>query len=383
MDTSFFKSYNNHKVYLDVLRILCIFLVVYNHTAAFHVPLRHPVGDNFVLLLVSICDKVAVPIFFMISGALLLKKSESITQLLKKRIFRFVLVIALFALIQYIYLCWTKNLHPTFIGYISACVNPGKVYLGVTQDGIRVTALSASVSWYLYAYLGLLLMLPMLRSMVQSLENSVYIYMAFLYILIEVIFPSFIYLCGGYNSPNITLANYIPLISSSYIKGCAYSVSFFIFGYYLEEKVDVRRLSAKFFCFTGVIALLFIVLDAFLTRHAGRHISNLNAGSIQYLPWFNASVFPACVFIYLLTKKVIICFPPSNFFKWGVAKLGGAVFTVFFFENIFRGFYYRMFSEYKSTYPVCVTLLAVCLTVVSGLILGLVFKKTPGLKKIL
>ena len=77
-----------NKVYLDFIRIIAIFLVVVNHTGAFRFP-DCPGWLNIGYWCQMIWNdivKMAVPMFFMVSGALLLPKEETIVELFKKRI---------------------------------------------------------------------------------------------------------------------------------------------------------------------------------------------------------------------------------------------------------------------------------------------------------
>ena len=82
----------NKTIYIEVLRTVSIFLVIFNHTRGLGNNLySYVLPDTFSYwgsLALSIFCKVAVPIFFMISGGMLLGKEESIRELFQKRIFR-------------------------------------------------------------------------------------------------------------------------------------------------------------------------------------------------------------------------------------------------------------------------------------------------------
>ena len=70
---AYMSAAKRNKIYLEIIRILAIFLVVINHTCAFSFPNVEGVGDVWYWsqLLFDEIVKMAVPLFFMVSGALL------------------------------------------------------------------------------------------------------------------------------------------------------------------------------------------------------------------------------------------------------------------------------------------------------------------------
>ncbi len=82
-------------VHLEAFRILAIYLVMFNHTDKngfffFTVAQASPFYGLY--LFISIACKFAVPLFYMVSGALLLKKEESIGVVYKKRFLRMLII---------------------------------------------------------------------------------------------------------------------------------------------------------------------------------------------------------------------------------------------------------------------------------------------------
>ena len=86
-------------LHIEFLRIICIWLVMFTHTAtsgfSIYIPMQHSIWFPLYLL-VPFIVKISVPIFFMISGALLLQKEEPISVVLKKRVWRFIQVLFIF-----------------------------------------------------------------------------------------------------------------------------------------------------------------------------------------------------------------------------------------------------------------------------------------------
>ena len=86
-------------LHIEFLRFLCIWLVMFTHSATegFSIFIHRPESLFYPFYLaVPFWVKTAVPIFFMISGALLLGREEPISTIFKKRIWRFLQVIFVF-----------------------------------------------------------------------------------------------------------------------------------------------------------------------------------------------------------------------------------------------------------------------------------------------
>ena len=135
------------KYYLEAVRITAVLLVMYNHSAPFmSFATQHGVQYAVSFFLSLVC-KAAVPLFYMVSGALLLGKNESFGELARKRILRIVAVIVIFSLLYYL----------KFAVRGQASVSPIRFLLGLPFD------VAFLPYWYLYSYLGILVSLPFLQ----------------------------------------------------------------------------------------------------------------------------------------------------------------------------------------------------------------------------
>ena len=145
------------------------------------------------MLIISALDKVAVPLFFMISGALLLPKRETLKRLLQKRVARFVVVILLFHIVQSTYYCVGGGENGIGIrSFLSDC------YWGGMEAWYLLGWTGACAVWFLYAYVGLLLTLPFLRLMVKDMEESHFFYLFGLQIALCVMCPAVFVLLTGH-----------------------------------------------------------------------------------------------------------------------------------------------------------------------------------------
>ena len=142
-------------LHIDILRILAAFLVVYNHTKGYHFYLDGfdgPVRTGFQAAF-SVFTRTNVPLFFMMSGALLLGKEESYKTLFSKRILRFAAVIFCASVV-------------TYVLYNRDSLSLKQFVYALTSGNVT------SQYWFLYAYLGFLLALPFMRKLAGQLTQQ-------------------------------------------------------------------------------------------------------------------------------------------------------------------------------------------------------------------
>lgn len=234
---------SKRKIHMDVIRIIAIFLVVYNHTnekgyylfSITENPVTYPI-----YMAMSVFCTIAVPLFFMVSGALLLGKEESIIQIFRKRVVRIILVILIFSFMQY----WYKAIWAG--GEFS------------WSDFITKVIVSPIIVpyWYLYAYLSYILMLPFLRSIVKAMNSRSYIYLFFLYFVVSGTGPIVEFFLG-IEKINLT----IPFLESAIF----YPLAGYYFEYLFPEEYQNKKTVIK-----GITAsILAIAVLCILTWYRG------------------------------------------------------------------------------------------------------------------
>ena len=120
---------------------------MFNHRVAYYsIETPQPVTLNYVIkILLSVFAKCGPPLFFMISGYLLLGRQESIKKIFTHRILRIVIVMAISA----VYFVWRFR----------------------DMEDVHI-----KLNWYFFAYLGFLLLLPLLRKMVSAADRTIALY---------------------------------------------------------------------------------------------------------------------------------------------------------------------------------------------------------------
>lgn len=137
---------------LELLRVTACLMVVAVHVSNLYSRAFAEIstGSYLVSLLSNAAARVSVPVFFMISGALLAGREPELRKSLKRAWRFFLLTAGWFAF----YLAWTT------------------LYLRQTYDWTRVLETPPSTHlWYLYALLPIYLALPLIQALVRALEE--------------------------------------------------------------------------------------------------------------------------------------------------------------------------------------------------------------------
>lgn len=236
-------------VYIEVLRILAAYLVIFNHTRMKGFLLFSERTDSpfyFFYMFLSILDKVAVPLFFMISGALLLKKDETVVECFKKRVLHFILVIIAVSLPYHLWLDFYRQ---------------GRALSEFRLSEFLLTVYSRDASfhlWYLYQYLGILLMLPFLRRLARGMTKQEYLYLMCSHVFLMGFLPAAEFVLGhGAYSYNPSFS--VPLILSS-------CIFYPLVGHFFEYVLDKKYYCARYVIMAFLAGGLVIGLACSLTQ---------------------------------------------------------------------------------------------------------------------
>lgn len=216
-------------------------MVIINHTNGFILENNNFINTTFYCITFSLC-KVGVGLFLMITGTLVLNKSYNYKKIVKC-IFRVFVPTFCLSLIFYIKNTGMNNLNITYF-FSSILSNP---YI--------------FSYWYIYALIGVYLVLPFIQKMIRNFTNKDYI----IFILIFLIIPTFTeflktYLKFNINS-NLQLA-FFPII-----------IAIIICGNYISK----IKISKKILISSSV---LFII--SYISMFLSMYLPYLNKGKISY-----------------------------------------------------------------------------------------------------
>ena len=146
---------SQREIRYDIIRTVAILFVVCIHSYPAVIGVD---GNVYVNSFVNVCISTAVPLFVMLSGALLLGRRESISFTLRHRLTRILVPFMFWSVIVY---CSFFYVHHGFsVPMMAEC------FKGYLHD--LVTMNIHQVYWFVYMMVGLYLLLPLLRIVVQS-----------------------------------------------------------------------------------------------------------------------------------------------------------------------------------------------------------------------
>lgn len=211
---------------IELLRIVAMFFVVFNHTwsRGWTLFTVYPVGSFpfFLYMPIAVFCKFSVPVYFMISGAMLLGKNDTLSNWVK-RVVRMIIVLAFITLMYYVYDFLIGNAR--FYSVKSAIVD------------YFVNFFSGTIKYnlgFLYSYIVFLLILPLLRKLVKNLNKKYYYYMIAMSLAVT--------LCVPLIEQLLFIGIKVPLII------CFVSTNIVIYpcvGYFLYRIIDVEKLNNK------------------------------------------------------------------------------------------------------------------------------------------
>ncbi len=244
-------SSKKHIMYLDYLRSFAIIAVVLLHCISDYIVSNDLYGTRswYINIIINAVVRTGVPIFFMISGYLILSSSltKNFSLFYKKRLMRILVPLMIWNLLYYIYDCMIGNLSPSLLSFCGFIVNIGTKYH----------------LWYLYTILGLYLFAPFLKIIVDNCNGRQLLFLLGIMMLCTSVIPFINFLF----SVNIYLFD--PLFNG-YI-GC------FLLGYILGKTSFSSKNIWIINIFAGISFVLSVLLNHIYSSKNGINLV-MNSG---------------------------------------------------------------------------------------------------------
>lgn len=313
--------------HIDALRIAAILMVLYNHSGERGF-LRFAVTQgsaSAAYMFIAVLDKIAVPVFLMISGALLLGREEPIRDVLKKRVLKYALTLVCASAVMYVY------------------EHRGLPLSAEEFFATLYTAEHAVAYWYLYAYLAFLLVLPFMRRLARAMTARDFAYATVLMGLMSLIAAADLLAFGG----RVALNGNFSLFITQQI------IYYPLAGYFIERRLtppSLRQMAEL-----GAAGVAAVAVSCVLLRRA------YAVGGEWIDRYFSILIYLPSLAVYAGAKRAFAHRPPSDRVQRVLSALGSCTFGVFLFEKVYRSVSSRVFFALEpviGTYPACLVWIA-------------------------
>jgi surface polysaccharide O-acyltransferase-like enzyme len=221
--------------WINSLRLIALFAVVILHTAAVplgqygHIPLNTWLAADFYNALV----RFAVPVFVMITGALLLHRQYELGDFLKKRLSR-VVVPFLFWSLVYVWYSWYNE---------ELDFSKGDTWTNVKLVLHQLKYGSSYHLWYVYMLIGLYFIIPIISKFIRNATKREIEYFLAMWLLMMLLKQPFI-------------SRFDPQVDLHYFAGY---IGYLVLGHYLTFYVTERRHIARtmFIIFVVILGVVF------------------------------------------------------------------------------------------------------------------------------
>lgn len=290
------KLLTNRTYYYDLLRILASFAVVIIHISSQN--WHNAEVDSLAWNMFNIYDSIArwaVPIFTMLSGALFLNGSQTMERICKKNIFRIAAAFTFWSLI-YAVVDYTRG-----SGVRGLMESFGHYHL-----------------WYLVIIIGLYLIIPCLRKIMESASLTKYFLL--LALIFNFIVPQCLTLLSFVSEGASSMANTV-LEQMNFHFALGYS-GYFVCGAYLS-RINISKKAEKIIYILGILGFLStILLTVVFSNYYGK------SGAVFY-GYFTLNVLLESIGVFVFFKKHCALDGYSDKIRLWVQKLAKYSFGIY------------------------------------------------------
>lgn len=302
----------NRVVYLDILRIISIVGVIVIHVTSIGY-LDTDVNSTFIISVAyNSLFRWSVPIFFMVSGCLFLRKNKELnfTIMLKKYIPKLIIALIIFGIIyslldMYIYNSFSIK------GIILIAWNVFSNHTGYHL-------------WFLYALISIYLMIPVFRLIVRNLTKKQLLFVIIIWMILSLLPNQFNSLMSSIGL-DLNLDWYCSIL-------CSYG-GYVLLGYYLNE-YELKKGIEKLLIILGVCILLICCgLNLLFTI-------NKDAAFDEFTSPNGLTNCFAAAAVFLLFKNLKI---PENV-KCCISKIGQDVYGIYLIHVLINSLIFKIFN---------------------------------------
>lgn len=367
---SVFESSKGKIIHLEAIRILAILCVIYIHSG-YRGHEAYTCTDSRVTFIVSLIlaciTNIGVDLFWMVSGAVLLRKKEDAATVYTKRIPRIIIVLLIFSVLRYFYDYYMMTYGSMVYWSEAYGINAGAGGAEIGIGDFITRFISGRIFlpyWFLYFYIGILLVLPFISKMTRNMNLTDWKYLA----AVELVLV-FIGIMKVLTGVELAVPIFIPD-----------SVCAFVFGYMAESVIPGDWIS-KGRNIVGIFgaSVIMIAFEVAITLTLGDPSGDsgiVYTSILGQIIAFNVLLIARGISLKInrSPKRIasIICY------------VGGCTFGLYLIEDYIRQmltFIYDKLSPVMTVMPACIVWV-ICSFVVGTMVVGII-KKLPGIGKLI
>lgn len=268
-------SLNNNIAWIDNLRVLATISVVFLHVSC---PLVYNFGSNSNWWCGNIYDSImrfCVPIFVMITGALLLPKEYDLIHYLKSKVSRIIFPFLFWSFVYLLFNLFVKMIK----GENLVQMDTFKFVLHNIKNG------SSFHLWYIYMIIGIYLLIPIISKHIKICTENEILYFLIIWVITIILSIPFI-------------EKYAPNFNLNYFSGY---LGYLILGYYLSIKKfdNLKR--------TNFISVFMFIIGTLITIF-GTYFLSLRNGfySDFFYKYLTINVLFSAIGVFVFVKNLEI-----------------------------------------------------------------------------
>lgn len=284
---------------LDVIRTIAVLAVVMIHVSAMFVV--NTEGNVEIFLIGNIFDsisRIGVPLFVMVSGALMLDENKQIT--LKQIIFKYLLNIIILFLVWSIFYSIFNNVLIPFVK--KETINIKSVIISIFNGNYHM--------WYLFMIVGLYLITPILRLFVKKENSGIILWFVFLSLFFQFLVPVIDFL-ANLNTAFTFIHTLLDKIDLDFVGGFT---TYYLLGWYIAHVGFNKKAQTCLYIMGGISIVATIIATQIFPTQYGNTYSNMNILILLY----SVAVFLLIFNTYKKGTKLDIFFENTSSLAFGV-----------------------------------------------------------------
>ena len=256
-------------IYIDVIRVVAMMLVVLAHSLAARLAVRDGSLNWDISNMLVVITEIAVPLFFMISGATILnsRRTKDVGYLFSHRLVRVLVPFILWSIIS---------------AYGARKIDGVFTFHDFFHSVLLMYHQPVLIAyWFIYPLVSLYLLSPLLKAMVEGMDNKMFNYLLALWMVISMFLPA--------------LVDALPKNLSMYFDGYTVgkvvfstSLGYFLLGYKLTQTKHAKDNPLQLFVI-AVVLMAINVLIGFVSLKPAFHY--LTVISVVNIPVIAALIF--------------------------------------------------------------------------------------------